>query len=113
MVIATTAPTAVGASPLKAAKPPINSEARNAPEPYNLDVGDDEMDEEDDDNSSNGSRRLNNAGRHARIPIASLPGNPFLRADAREYTREEWSERRVALITGITGQDGSYLAERE
>ncbi|KAJ3107667.1 hypothetical protein HDU96_007835 [Phlyctochytrium bullatum] len=27
------------------------------------------------------------------------------------YTDEEWGKRKVALITGITGQDGSYLAE--
>jgi GDPmannose 4,6-dehydratase len=24
---------------------------------------------------------------------------------------QEWSERKVALVTGITGQDGSYLTE--
>ncbi|KAJ3213649.1 hypothetical protein HDU67_002611 [Dinochytrium kinnereticum] len=27
------------------------------------------------------------------------------------FTDEEWNKRKVALITGITGQDGSYLAE--
>lgn len=43
------------------------------------------------------------------IPISN-PG--FMRIDA-EWTRENWAERKVALVTGITGQDGSYLAERE
>ncbi|KAJ3099307.1 hypothetical protein HDU97_003281 [Phlyctochytrium planicorne] len=28
-----------------------------------------------------------------------------------KYSDDEWRKRKVALITGITGQDGSYLAE--
>jgi hypothetical protein len=72
------------------------------------------MDDDADRIPSLARSKPTNSGRRApTVPIASLPGNHFLRGDNQQYTREEWADRRVALITGITGQDGSYLAERE
>lgn len=47
----------------------------------------------------------------ARTP--TVPASVFAVPGIQHFTRESWAERKVALITGITGQDGSYLTERE
>lgn len=47
-----------------------------------------------------------------RVRTPTIP-RPNFAHHAAGYTRETWAARRVALVTGITGQDGSYLAERE
>ncbi|KAL1411015.1 hypothetical protein Q8F55_001960 [Vanrija albida] len=45
----------------------------------------------------------------ARTP--TVPASAFAVPGLHGFTRQSWAARKVALITGITGQDGSYLAE--
>lgn len=49
----------------------------------------------------------------ARVPRVRTPTvpRPAFAPHTADWTREAWAGRKVALVTGITGQDGSYLAD--
>ncbi|ORY30014.1 NAD dependent epimerase/dehydratase family-domain-containing protein [Naematelia encephala] len=58
-------------------------------------------------------RKLQRTG-GANTPTHNLDGvgwNPFKAPGLDGWTRDTWAKRKVALISGITGQDGSYLTE--
>ncbi len=44
-------------------------------------------------------------------PICAGGYNPFAALGLDSWTRESWGRRKIALLSGITGQDGSYLTE--
>jgi GDPmannose 4,6-dehydratase len=50
--------------------------------------------------------------RNAILQNTKLPALPAWQDSLRDYTLTNYSRMKKALITGITGQDGSYLAEQ-
>ncbi|KAL7424286.1 hypothetical protein Q5752_001876 [Cryptotrichosporon argae] len=69
-----------------------------------------EMDDETDGADDDGGHAL---GASARAGTPTFVRRSlFVPPGLDAWTRDTWATRKVALITGITGQDGSYLTER-